>query len=1400
MAGQSIPTKFPCWCKAVYSWGGETKKDLGFIEGDLIECLNAGDGSWWMGRLRRDRRMVGLFPSNFVQVLDEKFQPAPIRRNVSPPTVAAPQKSKSVFRKPFQGYKEFGYRDDGCNSRGSTPEDRPVKKKFSPYSSMKTAKAPGSDKKPQSSPLKEESTFRVPSPLPRRTPSRASSPVDMYRASSPAPTMLHRSVSPAPSAFYRATSPAPSAMYRTSSPAPSTMYRAASPAPSAMYRPVSPNPQDVYRPSSPNPTAMYSGHASPNAAMYRAASPNPNMNSDLYSRAASPNPNMNSDLYNRAASPNPYRAVSPAPLNQGNSPYRGPSPAASQFHHTPSPSPTPTPMPGVGGYQAYRPQQDYDYFRAASPAPPAPMHHISRQPSPIPQDDASSPPPPAPPPHRILHQQNRPVSPRPSYDSSDHNNGYATPGGHSRDGQSSGMTPSPLRDAMNDVMSSLHDMSSVAGRSSPAPGPESPNGIWSPDAFDLIRSRSAHQARAKSAMDMYRREASPNRLDDVQEDHDSIPSLPPSRDGPPALDEYVSRMETRLRRTKSSGSELQTAGGAVQYDNRPTTSSSQGSTGSVRFSTQVPSPRKSVYDLASRPQQLRRTQTSKTSSSSGTNSTSTASTTSTQITSTSIMSGHSAGAFSATSAGSFARRKWGLTGSVKGRRPLSALSSRSYGDLRGEFGKEERPKTAMQSRPQSPETGISFHSSHATQPAPTPVADWTTNPFETAGVLGGLSAPKAKKSGFFRKMIDTAKTTAKTGAANARSSIASGRPPSRAGSPRKNTIPDGVNSISGGTPTSPSALTSTAHRDMGLGGGDGWMQVRRDVNRSNSLSRNERVERIERCEMMDVLVLNPVEELLERTEGDEGLDGLAITEPTDFVAPSLGLVDKGTRFISALPQMVTPTSLAQSYLCRPYRSDVQRLRAIFTWVAERITWEEDFEGQIDTRRVLQTKRGCSEEIAVLVRDLCSAVGLHAEVVRGYLKGPGERLDLETIARANHFWNAVIIDGEWRIMDCSLANPTNPKRNMYSSANNTVADHWFFLTRPMEICYTHIPLLPEQQHIVPPVPHEVLISLPCACPPYFRHHVELANYDTSVAYLENLEMAHIQLTVPEDVEIVAEVEARAFARDMDGDLFESGDVTRKIALAQPTWIGGRKSYVVKALLPGDEGEGVLKVYAGKRGLMHSIKDNPHALALAISLLHTGQNPPYTFLTRHPTPHAQRHDLYVAQPQCARLVINNTFVFCVRQHPSSLSRFSPDTWGGSSNNASSSSRGRSNSALGLRSTSPAPYARPSSAMSIASSSAGLSHTGSTYSESSSVLTDKQSKPAKLAIQSPSGKIIRFTRKQEYGGSGSGNSSRDEDEGMGSTWETVIKVGERGVYRGLVLADRSARWCVFAEWECV
>ena len=253
-----------------------------------------------------------------------------------------------------------------------------------------------------------------------------------------------------------------------------------------------------------------------------------------------------------------------------------------------------------------------------------------------------------------------------------------------------------------------------------------------------------------------------------------------------------------------------------------------------------------------------------------------------------------------------------------------------------------------------------------------------------------------------------------------------------------------------------------------------------------------------------------------------------------------------------------------------------------------------------------------------------------------------------------------------------------------------------------------------------------------------------------------------------------MEARSYGRDDDGDVFESGDTTTIRALAQAQWIAGQKRYTVKAHLPGDEGHGVLKVYAGKKGLMHSIKDNPHSLAFALPILHTGQNPAYKFLMRHPTPHAQRHDLYVVQPQCHRLVMNNTFVFAVRQHPSSLECFSP----------------------GPRSVSPAPFTRPSSAMSMVSTATSsndyFSQAGSSSSGGSQPLPNHQ-KPAKLAIQSPSGKILRLTRKSD-------NTISSEESADGGMWETIIKIGERGIWRGLVLADRSARWCVFGEWECV
>jgi len=1215
----SLPTRFPCWCRATYSWGGESKRDLGFVEGDLIECLNAGDGSWWMGRLRRDKRAVGLFPSNFVKVLDESFQPVSRVSSSLPPSSPSgslsksPQKTKAA-RKPFQSYAETG----------------PLK----PTATADTT-SNGNNK-----PL-------TPSPRPSRQSSHLKSP--------------------------------------TKSPSRQGSYlQGPSRQPSFLQTFSSPTRQPSYLSTSTNPV--------------------------------------------RHPSHQQYPSRPPAPL--------GHQPAFESY--APSPSPV-------------------THYRAPSPAT-FPSYEEN-------EDEGVSPPPPPPPPHRVAYNAppaRAPPSPTPSM-----NDRYPTvsrgpspippsPGVH-------GHTPSPLRDAMDGVMSSLHDMAIRRNEQSPSPEQElRPLDPWSPEAFEELRSlpygRENRRPRSSLGIASSQRENEQYHNEDAYDDDGRD-------DGSPQAHNHVERMERRPRNMGATSllppNELFLPNDPMgpppapppknsPYQPRP--QSSMGTTDSVASSinsNRQLKNRKSAYELGrSMIDRTFTTKSSATNSSSGVQSVATNSSSNSSRTSQSIMSGHSAGAFSATSAGSLARRKWS---SISRSRPLSVVDARQE-DLLGL--NDGRSGT----RPQTP----SHYSSTQSRPGSSAAMDYSAHAVDSCGALGGLTTPKSRKSGFFKKLVESAKT----GTASVRSSIAAGQNETPR-SPIKSLLPNGVTAIAGGS----------AARDMGLGGGKSdidWVQVRRDVNRSNSISRNERTERIERCQMMDYPVIAPVEALLEAAEGDESADGTPIQFPTDFLAANFQLVDKSARFVNSLPPMTNPTSLAQGYVCRPYRSDVQRLRAIFTWVSEKVAWEEEFVGEIDPRRVIQMRRGCSEEVAVLVFEMCLAMGLHAEVVRGYLKSPGEVVEYDNNPRPNHWWNAVIVDDCWRIMDCSLASPTNPKRGRYSSAGSQIAENGFFLARPMEICYSHISSGFEQQHICPPISPEILLALPCACPPYFKNGLQMVDYDTSLLRIENLELVHIQFTAPSDIECVAEVEARSYARDVDGDVFESGDTNTTRALAQAEWVGGQKRYTVKALLPGDEGHGTLKVYAGKRGLMHSIKDNPHPLAFALPIVHTGSNPPYQFFLRHPTPHAQRHDLYVAQPQCHRLAINNTFVFAIRQHPSSTSCSSPD----------------------VRSASPLSFARPSSAMSMistATSTNDYSTRAGSDSSSNAQQQEKQQKPAKLAIQAPSGKILRLMKKHD-------NSISAAESADGGMWETIIKIGERGTWRGLVLADRSARWCVFGEWECL
>lgn len=723
----------------------------------------------------------------------------------------------------------------------------------------------------------------------------------------------------------------------------------------------------------------------------------------------------------------------------------------------------------------------------------------------------------------------------------------------------------------------------------------------------------------------------------------------------PYLETYVERMEKQLRARAEARQGLSLQDGGSEPPEVPPKNSPWASTTSVARTMSIQR-RKSAYEMGN--SQLNRTYTTKTNStnsSSGAQSNATSISNQSSKTSQSLMSGYSAGGFSATSAGSLARRNHKQAYEITSGRPTTSAGTRSE-----RWGKD------LDFRPTTPGTGISYHSSHDSRAGARSAVGWSENDRPTSsGGLGGFTTPKAKKSGLWKKLADGGKTAF----ASARSTIVpTSGTSSQSGSPTKSSFNDGITSIAGGmalsspvkdrrkTMTSNAAYGRDAAAEMGLGGGSSnpWVMSRRDVNRSNTPGPSERQERAERCQMLNEPVIYPVEELYETLEGNESADGRPVMESFQLSNPSFSLVDKAARIITSLPSSITAATLATAHVCRPYRSDVQRLRAIFIWCAERISWDDDIgfdnfgdqHAYVDTRRVIQSRRGSNREVAQLVMEMCGSVGIHAEVVQGYLKTPGEMLDLDAAipAKAKHWWNAVLVDGEWRMIDASLASATHPQRAAYSSVSPSIAEAWYFLTKPSDMCWTHIPIAHEQQHIVPAAGPDTLLALPAACPPFFRLGLGVHNYDTSLIRLEGLEVCTISIDVPHDVEVVAEVEAKAYLQDQDGDYYDASDsVTKHRALSQPNWYQTGlnpdaliKRYIVKALLPGDEGNGILKIYAGKKGLMHSAREIVHPLALAVPLYHT----PFRDLddTLPQTPHEHSVYFFRCRILCPTLVFS------------------------------------------------------------------------------------------------------------------------------------------------------------------
>jgi hypothetical protein len=162
-----------------------------------------------------------------------------------------------------------------------------------------------------------------------------------------------------------------------------------------------------------------------------------------------------------------------------------------------------------------------------------------------------------------------------------------------------------------------------------------------------------------------------------------------------------------------------------------------------------------------------------------------------------------------------------------------------------------------------------------------------------------------------------------------------------------------------------------------------------------------------------------------------------------------------------------PADLAENlpaltdYLTAQAPDELTKIRAIYVWITHHIAYDGEAyrggRGRVNRAvdDILRRRRGVCFDYAVLFQAMCRRAGLACEVVSGY-----SRREPAPAGEPDHAWNAVRIDGRWRLLDATWdAAATDKENNRY------------FLSAPDQFVLDHLPLMPMWQLLDCPVPVE-----------------------------------------------------------------------------------------------------------------------------------------------------------------------------------------------------------------------------------------------------------------------------------------------------------------------------------------
>ena len=154
-----------------------------------------------------------------------------------------------------------------------------------------------------------------------------------------------------------------------------------------------------------------------------------------------------------------------------------------------------------------------------------------------------------------------------------------------------------------------------------------------------------------------------------------------------------------------------------------------------------------------------------------------------------------------------------------------------------------------------------------------------------------------------------------------------------------------------------------------------------------------------------------------------------------------------------------------AYLGKHLNSDSKKVRAIYTWVTNKIKYDRDslhlvILDEDNDQRVtyaLKRRRGVCENFAAIFTDLCIKSGIPSYAIEGYTKQGG------AIDRSPHVWCAAFTDGEWFMYD-----PTWDAGFISKGYFTSRIQTNYFKIAPANFLQNHLPFDPLFQFVDNPI--------------------------------------------------------------------------------------------------------------------------------------------------------------------------------------------------------------------------------------------------------------------------------------------------------------------------------------------